>query len=64
MLNNLTHRQARRFITLISLLTCGILLNRCGKTKVTPASSEVDGLPESWDGTSDYEAQGWGFENP
>lgn len=64
MLNYLTHRQARRLITLMILLACGILLNRCGKTRVTPTSSEVDGLPESWDGASDYEAEGWGFENP
>ena len=40
------------------------LLNRCGRPNITPSATSVEGLPAAWDGSSDYQAEGWRFESP
>lgn len=46
----------------ITLPTAGLVT--CGKPKITASAKNVDGLPANWDGSSDYESEGWGFEAP
>ena len=50
---------------LIALIAISFAFGRCGKPHITSsAGSEVDGLPGNWDGSVDYEAEGWRFETP
>lgn len=49
-------------IGFIAMIVAG--LNRCGRSNITPSNAEVDGLPSTWDGGSDYQAEGWRLELP
>jgi hypothetical protein len=48
--------------TFVAIAATGLV--RCGKPKITASTNNVDGLPSTWDGGSDYESEGWGFESP
>ena len=51
-------------IGLIFTIIATVSFVRCGKSKITPFNKSVDGLPASWDGSSDYDFEGWGFSQP
>lgn len=46
----------------ITVATAGLVT--CCKPKITASAKNIDGLPANWNGTSDYESEGWGFEAP
>ncbi len=48
----------------VSMIVVVGLLNRCGRPNITASNTGVEGLPAAWDGSSDYEAEGWRLEAP
>jgi len=50
---------------LLLLIAFSYGLLRCGSSKRTSAGAPpMDGLPSDWTGISDYDAGGWGFDEP